>query len=41
MTDSADTTGKQTGTESSLSSWVGPYVTDMLGLNHIKLTKAH
>ena len=23
--------GKQTGTESSLSSWVGPYVTDMLG----------
>ena len=31
MTDSADTTGKQTGTESSLSSWVGPYVTDMLG----------
>ena len=23
--------GKQTGTESSLSNWVGPYVTDMLG----------
>lgn len=23
--------GKQTGTESSLSSWAGPYVTDMLG----------
>ena len=25
------TLGKQTGTESSLSNWVGPYVTDMLG----------
>jgi hypothetical protein len=24
-------TGEQTGTESSLSTWVGPYVTDMLG----------
>ena len=23
--------GKQTGTESSLSNWVGPYVTEMLG----------
>lgn len=25
------TVGKQTGTESSLSNWVGPYVTEMLG----------
>lgn len=25
------TTGQQTGTESSLSSWAGPYVTEMLG----------
>jgi hypothetical protein len=31
MTNGADTTGKETGRESSLSSWVGPYVTDMLG----------
>jgi len=31
MTDTTDTTGKETGRESSLSSWVGPYVTDMLG----------
>ena len=23
--------GKQTGTESSLSTWVGPYVTETLG----------
>jgi hypothetical protein len=23
--------GQQTGTESSLSNWAGPYVTDMLG----------
>ncbi len=23
--------GKQTGTESALSTWAGPYVTDMLG----------
>ena len=28
---SADITGQKTGTESSLSSWAGPYVTDMLG----------
>lgn len=28
---SADLVGKKTGTESSLSNWVGPYVTDMLG----------
>jgi hypothetical protein len=28
----ADTgVGQQTGTESSLSNWAGPYVTDMLG----------
>jgi hypothetical protein len=32
MTDATDTTGKETGRESSLSSWVGPYVTDMLGM---------
>lgn len=31
MTDATDTTGKQTGTESSLSNWAGDYVTDMLG----------
>jgi len=32
MTNGADTVGKETGRESSLSSWVGPYVTDMLGM---------
>ena len=35
MADTTTTTttgvGQQTGTESSLSNWVGPYVTDMLG----------
>ena len=30
-TTTGDTIGKPTGTESSLSSWAGPYVTDMLG----------
>jgi len=28
---STDVTGQHTGTESSLSSWAGPYVTEMLG----------
>ena len=32
MTNGADTVGKETGRESSLSSWAGPYVTDMLGM---------
>ena len=30
-TNTGDTTGKQIGTESALSNYVGPYVTDMLG----------
>jgi|TARA_B110000285_G_scaffold118186_1_gene133907 hypothetical protein len=30
-TNTGDTIGKQIGTESSLSNWVGPYVTNMLG----------
>lgn len=30
-TGTTSTVGQQTGTESSLSNWVGPYVTDMLG----------
>jgi len=30
-TGGTSTVGQQTGTESSLSNWVGPYVTDMLG----------
>ena len=30
-TNTGDTTGKQIGTESALSNYVGPYVTEMLG----------
>lgn len=30
-TDNPGDLGKQTGVESALSNWVGPYVTDMLG----------
>ena len=30
-TNAGDTTGKQIGTESALSNYVGPYVTEMLG----------